>query len=51
MAEDNTKPYHKNVPGPFIVNDGECIACCAPEAEAPDLMAFDEEGHSCYFKK
>ena len=48
---NNTKPYYKNALGPFVVNDGECIACCAPEAEAPDLMAFDEEGQSCYFKK
>ena len=51
MAEDNIKPYYKNASGPFVVNDGECIACGAPEAEAPDLMAFDEEGRSCYFKK
>ena len=47
---DNTKPYPKNVPGPFTVNDGECVACCAPEHEAPDLMAFDEGGGSCFFK-
>ena len=48
---DNSKSYPKNVTGPFIVNDGECIACCAPEHEAPDLMAFDEKGRSCFFKK
>jgi len=47
MSEN--KPYPKNVPGDFIVNDCECISCGAPEAEAPDLMTHDD--HSCYFKK
>jgi hypothetical protein len=41
--------YPKNAPGDFIVNDFECIQCCAPEAEAPTLM--DNDGTSCYFKK
>lgn len=45
----NEKPYPKNAPGDFTVNDGECIQCCAPEAEAPDLM--DNDGTSCYFKR
>jgi hypothetical protein len=46
---EEIKPYPKNVAGDFIVNDGQCIQCCAPEAEAPDLMGND--GTSCYFKK
>ena len=47
MSEN--KPYPKNVPGDFIVNDCECISCGAPEAEAPDLMTHDDK--SCYFKR
>ena len=35
--------------GDFYVAKGECITCGAPEAEAPDLMAFDEAAGSCYF--
>lgn len=40
-----------NVPGPFYVAKDECIACGAPEAEAPSLMAFDEDRGSCYFRR
>lgn len=40
----------QNVPGPFFVENEHCIACGAPEHEAPDLMAHDEGGH-CYFKR
>jgi hypothetical protein len=43
------KPYPKNAPGGFVVDDGYCIQCCAPQAEAPDLM--DNDGTSCYFQK
>src|SRR6478672_10438463 len=35
---NNEMPYPKNAPGDFVVNDFECIQCCAPEHEAPDLM-------------
>lgn len=43
--------FHLNVAGPFYVEDGSCITCGAPEAEAPGLMgSVDEEGH-CYFKR
>lgn len=29
----------KNVPGPFYTMADECMACGAPELEAPDLLA------------
>jgi hypothetical protein len=45
------KPYPKNAPGSFYVTNGECVACGAPEAEAPDLMSFDKDDIHCYFKK
>jgi hypothetical protein len=40
-----------NAPGDFYVAKDECITCGAPEAEAPDLMAFDESENSCYFRR
>ena len=43
--------FPKNVEGAFFVVNGECIACVAPEHEAPDLMGFDQDAHHCYFKK
>ena len=48
MAEEYTP---KNAPGPFVVLKDRCITCGAPEAEAPDLMAHDEEANSCYFRR
>jgi hypothetical protein len=43
--------YHLNSPGDFYVLDGMCIACTAPEHEAPSLMSHDESaGYHCYFK-
>jgi hypothetical protein len=48
MTEEYTP---KNAPGPFGVLKDECILCGAPGAEAPDLMAFDEEANSCYFRR
>jgi hypothetical protein len=44
--------YPLNSPGDFYVLDGMCIACTAPEHEAPDLMAHDcapDRGYHCYF--
>jgi hypothetical protein len=41
--------YEKNCTGDFIVEDGNCMLCCLPEMEAPDLMESDD--HSCYFKR
>ena len=32
-----------NVSGDFYVAKDECMGCGAPEAEAPDLIAFDEQ--------
>ena len=46
--------YPLNAAGNFYVADGMCIACTAPEHEAPDLMtnsrAFDG-GYHCYFRR
>jgi hypothetical protein len=41
--------YPMNAPGPFYVVNGDCIACEAPQAEAPGLIAFDCS--HCYFRK
>src|SRR5262245_751585 len=46
--------FRLNAPGDFYVADDLCIACTAPEHEAPDLMAHDTSacgGYHCYFKK
>ena len=56
VPTDHTRPMRKrhrlNVVGAFYVEDGGCIACGAPEAEAPELMGWtDDPGHHCYFKK
>lgn len=41
-----------NAPGDFFVENGMCIACTAPEHEAPELMAHtDEEVYHCYFRR
>ena len=38
-----------SAPGPFYVRD-ECLACGAPEAEAPDLLApLDDDNLTTYF--
>lgn len=49
----STFSYHRNSPGHFYVEDGCCIDCQAPWAEAPDLIAHDDQGDypHCYFKK
>ncbi len=38
MIRDTFHRFRKNVPGPFYTT-GECLACDAPEHEAPDLLA------------
>lgn len=43
--------YPLNVEGDFYVLDGMCIACTAPEHEAPDLMAHEAGSHHCYFRR
>ena len=44
-------PTPLNAPGPFIVEKDMCIACLAPVAEAPDLMAYDDQHGTCFFKR
>ncbi len=45
--------FRFNAPGDFFVEDSMCIACTAPEHEAPELMAHTEEGtiYHCYFRR
>jgi hypothetical protein len=46
--------YPLNAPGDFFVEDEMCIACQAPEHEAPELMAnTGEDGgrYHCYFRR
>jgi hypothetical protein len=43
--------HPKNAPGPFYVIKELCLACLAPEAVAPDLIAHEEPNYHCYFKK
>jgi len=41
--------FPKNAPGPFYTT-GECMACGAPEAEAPELFAsLEGENYDTYF--
>lgn len=47
-----TRQQHpKNAAGQFYVVMNDCLACTAPEHEAPDLMDHDEPRYHCYFKK
>jgi hypothetical protein len=51
---DQQRRYPLNAAGDFYVADGMCIACTAPEHEAPDLLFHDPEAHAgyhCYFKR
>jgi len=41
-------PFNK---GDFYINNGDCISCGAPQAEAPDLIEHGKEDGHCYFKK
>jgi hypothetical protein len=49
----NTGPEStsRNAPGDFYVGRHECMACGAPELEAPELMGYDAEEGSCYFRR
>jgi hypothetical protein len=54
MKRGEQQRYPLNAAGDFYVADGMCIACTAPEHEAPDLMAHDPAalaGYHCYFKR
>lgn len=47
-------PYPSNAPGDFYVANNECIACQAPEEEAPSLMTHNDSekcGYHCYFHR
>lgn len=46
MADLRRHPL--NVAGDFYVADGLCMACTAPENEAPTLLTHDSNDH-CYF--
>lgn len=51
VDEPSERRHRLNSPGPFFVADSECMACGAPEAQAPDLMAHDDNSDHCYFRK
>lgn len=39
-----------NADGDFFVECDACMSCDASRSEAPELLAYDEDGH-CYFKR
>ena len=41
----------RNADGPFYVEDGMCMACGAPEAQAGELMGHEESDGHCFFKR
>jgi hypothetical protein len=43
----NRYPLNK---GDFYINNGNCISCGTPQAEAPDIIEHGIDGR-CYFKK
>jgi ferredoxin len=51
MLRDATPATPLNAPGPFYVGKDQCIACMAPQHEAPELMDYDESAGTCYFKR
>jgi hypothetical protein len=46
--ESQGKAHPRNAAGPFYIRSGECMACGAPEGQAPTMMSHDERGH-CFF--
>lgn len=48
MAQSKRHRFRKNVPGPFYTT-GDCLACDAPEHEAPDLLAPLVNNYDTYF--
>jgi len=49
MIHQRPPHFPKNAPGPFYTT-GECMACGAPEAEAPELFApLQGENYDTYF--
>jgi hypothetical protein len=52
VDHDAIRPYPKNAPGDFYVENDCCITCEAPYHEAPELISHDEEGGGhCYFRR
>jgi hypothetical protein len=50
MAQNHPR-FEKNAQGPFYTT-GDCLACGAPEVEAPDLLApHSDENLDTYFVK
>jgi hypothetical protein len=49
--EKNRAAHPLNAPGDFYVEAGLCLACTAPEHEAPSLMGHEEGDYHCYFKR
>ncbi len=45
------RPHRLNVVGPFYVSDDCCTACGVPEAEAPELFAWEEGTSHCYVSR
>jgi hypothetical protein len=51
MNEQPQRVAHPlNADGDFYVEKGLCLACTAPEHEAPELMSHEDDYH-CYFKR
>lgn len=49
MASGAPRRLEKNAPGPFYTT-GECLACGAPEYEAPELLTpLDDDNYDTYF--
>ena len=49
MSQEVPRRFEKNVPGPFYTT-GDCLACAAPEEEAPDLLApLEDDNYDTYF--
>lgn len=51
MEQETPIRFKKNVPGDFYTT-GDCLACDAPESEAPDLLApLEGDSYDTYFIK
>lgn len=51
MEQETPARFEKNAPGDFYTT-GECLACDAPESEAPDLLApLESDNYDTYFVK
>lgn len=50
VAPERTGRFEKNAPGPFYATTHECVACGAPELEAPGLLAeLSDDNYDTYF--